>query len=225
MSTMQMMKRWLVDRLLARDANLYARLKPVSLEWGFDRGTPIDRYYIESFLEQHRSTVRGDVLELLNNDYTRRYGNDKVIRSHILDIDSSNTAATIVVDLAKEAALPPESFDCIIFTQALQHIYDITTVLRNLYNALKPEGSLLLTVPSIIKYHREPTDYWRFTPDAVRILLNDCGAIHADVTAFGNYNAALAFLAGAAVEDIGLETLVPVDASFPVSICARVKKQ
>ncbi len=40
------------------------RLTPISDVWGLDRGRPLDRYYIESFLERHRGDIRGRVLEV-----------------------------------------------------------------------------------------------------------------------------------------------------------------
>jgi hypothetical protein len=40
------------------------RLQPVSREFGYDRGLPIDRYYIERFLEAHRWDIYGRTLEI-----------------------------------------------------------------------------------------------------------------------------------------------------------------
>ena len=51
----------------------------LSRDFGFDRGTPIDRYYIESFLSTHASDIRGHVLEVADNTYTRRFGGDPAI--------------------------------------------------------------------------------------------------------------------------------------------------
>ena len=34
------------------------RVEPLSAQWGFDRGTPIDRHYIELFLAAHASDIR-----------------------------------------------------------------------------------------------------------------------------------------------------------------------
>src|SRR5215210_840 len=50
--------------------------EPISRSFGSDRGTPIDRYYIERFLEQNRSYVRGTCMEVQNSDYTHRFGRD-----------------------------------------------------------------------------------------------------------------------------------------------------
>ena len=54
------------------------RLTPVSTDWGFDRGRPVDRYYIERFLQQHAADIRGHVLEIGDDAYTRRFGGGQV---------------------------------------------------------------------------------------------------------------------------------------------------
>ena len=40
------------------------RLTPISKDWGYDRGKPIDRYYIERFLSLYKEDIRGRVLEV-----------------------------------------------------------------------------------------------------------------------------------------------------------------
>ncbi len=95
------------------------RTTPLSDHWGRDRGTPVDRYYIEQFLAAERQAIRGRVLEVLNAEYTERFGVG-VERSDVLDIDPSNTSATIVADLATADDVPSEAFDCIVLTQTLQ---------------------------------------------------------------------------------------------------------
>ena len=55
------------------------RVTPISTKWGFDRGLPIDRHYIENFLAVNADDIRGGVLEIGDNSYTRRFGNG---RSH-----------------------------------------------------------------------------------------------------------------------------------------------
>src|SRR5438046_1805575 len=52
------------------------RTQPFSRDWGFDRGTPVDRYYLHAFLDKHRQYIRGDVLEIQAPIYTREYGHD-----------------------------------------------------------------------------------------------------------------------------------------------------
>src|SRR5512140_143153 len=73
------------------------RTTPLSDYWGYDRGTPVDRYFMEHFLDEHRCDIRGHVLEVENSFYTQRFGVE-VERAEVLDIDSTNPHATIVAD-------------------------------------------------------------------------------------------------------------------------------
>ena len=95
------------------------RTRPLSDDFGYDRGNPVDRYYIERFLAQHRSHITGRVLEVKEPIYTERFG-DRVTRSDVLDLDASNPRATFVADLAADDGLPADTFNCFILTQTLQ---------------------------------------------------------------------------------------------------------
>src|SRR4051794_16540956 len=97
-------------------------LRPVSSMFGFDRGTPIDRYYIEKFLKQHQAYILGHVLEVGDNAYTRKFGKD-IRKSDVLDIKKTNSS-TIIGDLATGNNIPVSMFDCIILTQVIHVIYD-----------------------------------------------------------------------------------------------------
>ncbi|MEJ7787734.1 MAG: hypothetical protein WKF96_23275, partial [Solirubrobacteraceae bacterium] len=55
--------------------------EPISSAWGFDRGLPVDRWYIERFLGQHRADVTGRVLEVKDSGYTDRFGHDVTERA------------------------------------------------------------------------------------------------------------------------------------------------
>ena len=66
------------------------RLDPVSRDWGYDRGVPIDRYYIENFLDRHAGDIRGHVLEIGVDSYTWRFGGDRVTKSDVLNLEEEN---------------------------------------------------------------------------------------------------------------------------------------
>jgi SAM-dependent methyltransferase len=202
------------------------RTRPLSDVWGRDRGTPIDRYYIERFLEREKALVRGRVLEVLNADYTRRYDTG-VERSDVLDIDPDNPHATIVADLAAADALPSEAFDCFILTQTLQYVYDAPAAIRHAHRILRPGGVLLCSVPAVSRIGRRQLrqEYWRFTPLACERLLGDVfGAESIDVRAHGNVLVAIAFLTGMAREELSQGELDADDPFYPVLITARATK-
>ena len=129
------------------------RTTPLSDHWGYDRGTPIDRFYIESFLQEHRKDIRGRVLEIKDSTYTDRFGRD-VTQRDVLDIDPTNPRATIVADLAAANAIPADQFDCFVLTQTLQFIYDTRAAVASAYRLLRPGGVLLATVPAISRIDR-----------------------------------------------------------------------
>jgi SAM-dependent methyltransferase len=202
------------------------RTTPLSDHYGRDRGTPIDRYYIEQFLAEERAAVRGRVLELLNRDYTERFG-AAVDSSDVLDIDPANPKATIVDDLAAADAVPTDSFDCFILTQTLQYIYDLEAAVVHAHRILRPGGTLLCTVPVVSRIDRREleSEYWRLTAAACSRLFGDVfTANNVAVRQRGNVLAAVAFLVGMAAEELSPRELERDDPFFPVVVTVRATK-
>ena len=206
------------------------RVTPISAHWGFERGRPVDRYYIERFLEAHSADVRGRVLEIANNSYTLRFGGGRVVKSEVLHAEGGNPNATMVGDLASGGNIPSDAFDCIILTQTLLVIYDVRAAIRTLHRILKPGGVVLVTVPGVShKISRGDMDkwgdFWRFTTRSARQLFTEVfPPSNVTVEAYGNVLSASAFLYGLAVEDLRPEELDHFDPDFEVSISVRAVK-
>ena len=100
------------------------RTAPISRKFGVDRGLPVDRFYIERFLAKEADSIRGQVLEVGEDTYTRRFGGQRVTGNDVLHVTGDNPAATIVADLADAPQVPDERFDSIVLTQTLQLIFD-----------------------------------------------------------------------------------------------------
>jgi SAM-dependent methyltransferase len=205
------------------------RLSPISSVWGLDRGRPLDRYYIENFLERNRGDIRGRVLEVKDPSYTTVYGVG-VEQIDVLDVDGSNQRATIVADLTNADGIPSDTFDCFVFTQTLHIIYDIRAVLSTIGRILKPGGVLLCTLPSVSRVNYEDGgleggDYWRFTGAAVRRLFSEFFPPDAfNVEGYGNVLTCAAFLYGLAPDELTRDELDFVDPWFPLIFCVRVVK-
>ena len=201
------------------------RVEPLSQYWGWDRGKPVDRHYIDGFLEAHRADVRGRVLEVRDRVYTLRFGGDAVTSSDVLDIDSANSQATIVADLRHADAIPTATYDCVILTQTLQLIDDIPAALAECARILRPGGVLLATAPSVIRLDDEgglDGDFWRVTEASARKLFADVFPLDAfEVTAYGNVMACAAFLYGLSVEEMAPADLDRKDPNFPLVIAVR----
>jgi SAM-dependent methyltransferase len=203
------------------------RLTPLSREFGFDRGQPIDRYYIDNFLGRQAEDIRGRVLEIGDDSHTRKYADDCIV-SDVLDITENNPQATIVADLACADNVPSDAFDCIICTQTLQFVYDVRSAVRTLYRALKPGGVLLVTIPGISQTGEdEGSDYWcwSFTQLSARRLFEESfPPANVRVEAHGNVLAAISFLHGLAAEELRQEELDYRDPYYQVLITLRAAK-
>ncbi len=205
------------------------RLQPIDARFGGGRGKPIDRHYIEGFLARHAADVRGHVLEVADDHYTRRYGAAAVDASDILHADASNPGATLVGDLGSGRGLPRGRFDCFICTQTLQYVFSLPDAIGHIHYLLKPGGVLQLTVPGISQispYDRDRWgEHWRFTPQSVRRLLEAAfGADEVEVRGHGNVLAAIGFLHGLACEDLSVEELDHPDDRYPVLVTARARR-
>ena len=201
------------------------RSSPFSERYGYDRGTPVDRYFIAQFLERHRADVRGAVAEIKDSKYTVTFGGDRVNERHVIDLDAANPVATLVADLAQAGALPTRTFDCFILAQTIQYVADPAAALAHAYRSLRPGGSLLLTVPSLARIDPDlgDDDLWRFTPAGLsRLVASSCPDAQVDVSSYGNLVTAVAFLEGLAAEELTTDELDHCDSSFVVLSCARV---
>jgi SAM-dependent methyltransferase len=200
---------------------------PLSDDHGIDRGTPIVRAYLEEFLGQHQDAIRGSVLEVGDWRYSTRFGAGRVTTSTVADIDAANRQATLFTDLNQASALPADSFDCIILTEVLHLLTNPDTCLRSCHQALREEGTALITVPALKRLNpKDPdSDYLRYTPAGLELLLRRTWDGPFSVTWYGNLRACVAFLVSHVSEEIGSEELSFKDERFPLTVAARADKQ
>ncbi len=205
------------------------RVTPIDPNWGFERGTPIDRVYVEEFVGSNANDIRGRVLEIAAPDYATRYGSE-VERVDILMANDGNPRATIVADLTDAPHVPSDTFDCAIVTQTLQFVYDIRAALATLHRILAPGGVLLATVPGITKIS-PPEDekygeWWHYTGRSARRLAEEAfGAGNVETRSFGNVLSASGFLFGLAASDLTSEELAAHDRLYEVTVGVRAVKR
>lgn len=206
----------------------FRRLSPMSRQYGYDRGEPIDRYYIERFLDDHRAQISGTVLEISENTYTRKFGGDKVIHSDVLHYDDPSPPATLTGDLTDAPHLPSNHFDCIIITQTLMLIYNLPAAMATLHRILKPGGVVLATLPGLSQV-ADPgwldTWHWGFTTPSSRRLFEDAfqgGEV--EVTTYGNVLSTISFLQGLAQEELTTKELDHVDSEYQLLIAVAARK-
>lgn len=205
------------------------KANPYSCVFGLDRGTPIDRLYIEHFLRHHNTDIKGKVLEVAESTYTKKFGINVDV-CQILHFDKSNSQATIVGDLSIPQDLPEGITDCFICTQTLNFIYDVKSAIFGCYKLLADGGVFLGTVAGLSQISRYDMDrwgdYWRFTDLSIKKMFEEVfGVGQVEIKIYGNALAATAFIQGLAVEDIlSVKKMMQGDNNFQLIIGIRAVK-
>ncbi len=202
------------------------RASPLSLDWGYERGGPLDRIYIEQFIAANAADIRGVVLEVQEPGYTTTFGGRAVTRSDVIDVDETNKGATILADLRAAAQLPSSEYDCIVLTQTLHVIPEMAEVIAECHRVLRPGGVLLATLPAVsrvcLEYGRDG-DFWRVTPAGARRLFESAFGADVEVVTFGNALTGSAFLYGVGAAEVpaGADIADPYN---PMLVGVRARK-
>ena len=223
--------RWTsLARCLARGKGLprwgnLRRTAPFSANFGFDRGTPVDRYYLHRFLEAHRPSITGDVLEIQSPGYTERYGHD-VRRAHTVDIDP-RFGTTYVVDLARSrGVIPDAAYDCVLLPNTLALLRDIEGCLAAALRIVKPGGVILASTSVFVPLLPDLPDYWRLSVAGWHEVLDRVWQdTEFALESHGNCLAAVASMLGLATEEVTGEELDVKDPRYPVLVTVRARRK
>ena len=206
-------------------------LTPLDDAYGMGRGTPVDRYYIEKFLDLHREQIRGRVMEIGDRIYTEKFGGERVTESVILHVEREEPKiGQIKGDLSTGEGLTEESVDCLICTQTLPFIYDVRSAADHIVRILKRGGTALLTVAGlsqIIQYEKmHYGHFWSFTEQSLRRLFEENAEVDCvDVVTYGNVKTSTAFLYGISYEELSRRDLDFNDPNYQLLVAAGIKKK
>uniref|UniRef100_A0A7C4TNP2 Methyltransferase domain-containing protein n=1 Tax=candidate division WWE3 bacterium TaxID=2053526 RepID=A0A7C4TNP2_UNCKA len=207
-------------------ANPKRSLEPISKKFGFDRGTPVDRYYIEKFLEANKGLIEGKCLEIHDNHYTKKYGAEKVTHSDALDVDTDNKAANIIGDLRNLTNVQSNSYDCLIITHTFGVIDEYERAIAECHRILKPGGVLLATVSAMGIAWDVKNSFWRFTVASASYVFSKYFKKDLlEVDSYGNVLSGQAFWVGLGAEELSIEELNHNDKHFPVIVTIKAEKE
>jgi len=136
-----------------------------------------DRNQLRFGLE-HRRLFRPPCLEIgsLNQGFTVSFRQALSLHpGDYVGIDAApGPGVDLVVDLTDDftrvSRLLPGPFAAIICLSVLEHCRQPFRMAENIQRLLATGGALYVSVPFAWEIHRFPEDYWRFTPEAVRLL-------------------------------------------------------
>ena len=130
-----------------------------------------------------RLTLTGNVVDVGGGHspdyYTYFSQTDDVV---IEVIDGSLTG----IDFEKDA-LPYEdgSVDTVVLANVLEHLYRTDFLLTEIHRVLSPKGKLIGFVPFWVGYHPDPSDYFRYTKEALRRMFSDAGFTSVSIDSVG----------------------------------------
>lgn len=203
--------------------------QPISRKFGLERGNAIDRYYIEKFLEKNKELIYGDCLEIAEDIYTLRYGEDRVKNAYKLHVEGWGDHA-IKGNFETGEGIKENKYDCAIITQTLMFIFDIKRAADNIYKMLKKGGHALITVSGISQISRYDAERWGsyygFHEAAMKALFTPLfGEENVKVHTYGNVKVAVAMLCGLCLEDLQEEDLRAEDPDYPMIISIVLEKK
>jgi SAM-dependent methyltransferase len=199
------------------------RTIPFCPDYGYSRGTPIDRFYLSQFVLEIRDKVAGATLEVGGRRYNRDlYGFHKTSEYITMDLAAHGSEVDIVGDVHDVMIHRERRFDSIVLFNVLEHCVEPWTVINNTFRWLKSGGNVFCAVPNAQRIHSDPKDYWRILPDAVGPLFQRFS--NTQVKTYGNLLTVNASLSGIAAEELGNEELNERNADYPVVTCIVATK-
>ncbi|MDJ0736923.1 MAG: methyltransferase domain-containing protein [Nostocaceae cyanobacterium] len=195
---------------------------PICQAFGLTRGTPVDRYYLSKFINEIRPQVVGKTLEIGGTPKDKDFYELNPGTSYqILNIEAG-LGVDIVGDVHDSSIIHSDTFDSIIIFNVLEHCYAPWIAVENIYKWLKPGGKCFAMVPSSIRIHATPKDYWRPLPDAFTWIFRDFSQHKLYV--YGNPTTVIASYHGIAVEELTSEELDAFHPDYPVATCIVAEK-
>jgi len=87
---------------------------------------------------------------------------------------SEQTKADLYADCTK-TGLDSESFDTLLSTQVMEHVYSTDLYVKECHRLLKKGGMAIFTIPMSWRCHAEPYDYHRFTKYSLEKVFTENG--------------------------------------------------
>lgn len=195
---------------------------PICQAFGLTRGTPVDRYYLSKFISEIQPQVVGNILEIGGTPKDKDFYQLNSGSSYrILNLEPG-AGVDITGDVHDVSIIKPNSIDSVIIFNVLEHCYAPWIAIENIHTWLKPGGKCFAMVPSAIRVHATPVDYWRPLPDAFAWLFRKFA--QQKLYVYGNPITVIASYHGIAVEELTAEELDAFHPDYPVATCIVAEK-
>lgn len=134
---------------------------------------------IRTMLEQHAYLLGSNVLEIgsrIHDPACWYLNNRDLATGRWTGMDfQPGTNVDIVDDIEYGEHLPSCEFTGVVCSEALEHIRRPWKAVETIHRVLQPGGHVLVTTLTTFHIHGYPNDYFRYTPEGLRVLFEDAG--------------------------------------------------
>ncbi len=140
--------------------------------------------------DEHRilATMKlsGEVLDL-GGDSRSTYAVTLGEGAHVTTVNiSQETGADVIADLEKPLPLKDSSYDGVMLMNVLEHVFEYRALLSECARVLRSGGRAVIVVPYMFPYHASPSDFHRYSKEALTRALEAAGFTVDAVTPLGS---------------------------------------
>ena len=84
----------------------------------------------------------------------------------------------LIINLEERFNIKPNSFDCVMCFNTLEHIYNFKNVIRESHRILRRGGIFIGCTPFVYRFHPDPHDYFRYSHEALLRMFEEEGYSH-----------------------------------------------
>lgn len=107
----------------------------------------------------------------------RSFIEDLGLRYTGIDVSQNLAGSVDIIASLPVIPRPNDSFDCILCTEVLEHVYPYQLAIKEMARLLRNGGKLIVTVPFVFPLHETPHDFHRITPFALEQAARDSGLV------------------------------------------------
>jgi len=145
---------------------------------GASKGMHVTRYYFYRHISDNFRSTRAPDLKVLTISHSENLARALGFADEQI-FDAAYPQFNIL-----NLPFEDSQFDAVVSDQVLEHVEgNPQAAIDEAFRVLKPDGLALHTTCFINPIHGAPKDFWRFTPDALKLLVSD----HANVVDAGGW--------------------------------------
>lgn len=150
------------------------------------RGQSVYRVLSQQCLKKYCPELSSKVIDLAGGGKNSYFTCLKLHNAQYRNTDiKQKQGVDIVLDITRPLPLPDEIFDSALLFNSLYIFEKPVEVLREINRILKKNGILLIITPFVFNLAPEPTDYWRFTNQGLRNILQKADFKNIEIIPFG----------------------------------------